>query len=50
MDKDVLHIYSGLLLSHKKNKINAICSNKGGPRDYHTSEMSQKEKGKYHVI
>ena len=37
MDKeDVVHIYNGILLSHKKEWSNAICSNIGGPRDYHT--------------
>ena len=37
MDKeDVAHIYNGILLSHKKEWNNAICSNMNGPRDYHT--------------
>ena len=37
MDKeDVVHIYNGILLSHKKEQNNAICSNMGRPRDYHT--------------
>ena len=36
MDKeDVVHIYNGILLSHKKEWNNAICSNMDGPRDYH---------------
>ena len=36
MDKeDVVDIYNGILLSHKKEWNNAICSNKDGPRDYH---------------
>ena len=36
MDKeDVVHTYSGILLSHKKEWNNAICSNMDGPRDYH---------------
>ena len=34
MNKEgVVHISSGILLSHKKN---AICSNMDGPRDYPT--------------
>ena len=33
MDKDVLHVYNGLLLSHKEERNNAICSNTNGPRD-----------------
>ena len=37
MDKeDVVHIYNGILLSHKKEWKNAICSNMDEPRDYHT--------------
>ena len=37
MDKeDVVHIYNGILLNHKKEWNNAICSNMNGPRDYHT--------------
>ena len=37
MDKeDVVHIYSGILLSYEKEQNNAICSNMDGPRDYHT--------------
>ena len=37
MDKeDVEHIENGILLSHKKEWNNAICSNMDGPRDYHT--------------
>ena len=37
MDKgDVVHIYNGILLTHKKEGNNAICSNMDGPRDGHT--------------
>ena len=37
MDKeDVVHIYNGILLSHKKRMNNAVFSNMDGPRDYHT--------------
>ena len=36
MDKeDEVPIYKGILLSHKKEQNNAICSNMDGPRDYH---------------
>ena len=34
--EDVVHIYNGILLSHKKEWNNAIYSNMDGPRDYHT--------------
>ena len=37
MDKeDVVHIYNGILLRHKEERNNAICSNMDGPREYHT--------------
>ena len=50
MDKeDVVYIHNGILLSHKKEWNNAICSNMGGPRDYHT-KWSKSEKDKYHMI
>ena len=34
--KKVVHIYNGILLSHKKEQNNAICSNIDGTRDSHT--------------
>ena len=34
--EDVVHIYNGILLSHKKELNSAICSNMDEPRDYHT--------------
>ena len=34
--EDVVHIYNGILLSHKKEWNNAIWSTMDGPRDYHT--------------
>ena len=51
MDKEyVVHIYNGIVLSHKKEQNNAICSNMDGPRDCHIDEVSQSEKEKYHMI
>ena len=41
MDKDVVHTYNGILLSHEKWNI-AICSNIDGPRDYHTKSSKSK--------
>ena len=38
-----------MLLSHKKEWNNAICSNMDGPRDYHT-KWNQSDKEKYHDI
>ena len=34
--KDVVHIYNAILLSHKKEQNNAICSNMDATRDCHT--------------
>ena len=46
MDKeDVVHIYNGILLSHKKEQNNAICSNMYATRDYHTKwSKSERER------
>ena len=33
--EDVVHVYNGMLPSHKKEWNNAICSNMDEPRDYH---------------
>ena len=50
MDKeDIVHIYNGILLSHKKELNNALCCNMDRPRDYHAM-WSKSEKDKYHVI
>ena len=45
MDKeDGIHVFSGILLSYKKEWSNAICSNIDGPRDYHTlSKVTQRK-------
>ena len=46
MDKeDVAPTYNGILLGHKKDWNNAICSNINGPRGYHI-KWSQREKEK----
>ena len=48
--EDVVYIYNGVLLSHKKKEWNNdICSNMDGPRDYHI-KWSKSEKDKYHMI
>ena len=44
MDKDVVHIYNGILLSHNKEQNNAICSNMDGPRDCHTERCKSDTK------
>ena len=46
MDKeDVVHIYNGILLSHKKEWNWVICRDVDGPRDCHT-EWSKSEREK----
>ena len=45
MDReDVVHIYNGILLSHKKEWNHAICSNMDGPRDYTKRSKSERER------
>ena len=48
-DKEYV-LYNGILLSHEKNRNNAICSNMDGPRDYHTMRSKSAEKDKYHMV
>ena len=46
MDKeDVIYIYNGILLSHKREWNNAMCSNLDGPRDDHT-KWSKSNRGR----
>ena len=41
----MVHTYNGILLSHKKERNNAICSNMDGPGDHFTKQSkSQREK------
>ena len=44
----MVHIYNGILLSHKKEWNNAICSNMDLEITI-LNEVSQKEKDKYHI-
>ena len=47
MDKeDMVHIYNGILLGHKKEWSNAICRNMDQPKDYHTK---WNKSDKYHM-
>ena len=47
--EDMVHIYHGILLSHKKEWNNAISNNMDGPRDYHT-KWSKSDRDIYHMI
>ena len=49
LPEDVVHIYNGILLNHKKEWNNAICSNMDATRDYH-AKWTKSEKDKYHMI
>ena len=52
MDKeDVACIHNGILLSHKKEWNNAICSNMDGPKDYRTkwSKSERERQILYHL-
>ena len=46
VNKDVVYVYNGILLSYKKWN-NAICSNMDGHRYYYTKWSNQREKDKY---
>ena len=51
MDKeDVIHIYNGILLSHKKNEIMPFTATWIDLETAIQSEISQKEKNKCHMI
>ena len=48
--EDVVHIYNGILLSHKENEIMPSASTWMQLEIITISEVGQKEKDKYHVI
>ena len=50
--EDMVHIYNGILLSHKKEQNSVFCKNMDGSRDWHTEwSKSEREKqiSKYHL-
>ena len=51
MDKeDVVHIYDGILLSHKKNEIGSFVETWMDLETVIQSEVSQKEQNKYCIL
>ena len=50
MDKDGVHIYNGILLSHKMNEIMPYEATWMELEMIILSKISQKEKDKYHMI
>ena len=48
--KDAVYIYNGILLSHRKEQNNAICSNMDGPRDCRTEWSKSDTEDKSHMI
>ena len=48
--EDVVYIHNGILLSHKKNDIMPFAATWMELETLILSEMSQKDKGKYHMI
>ena len=51
MDKrDVVHIHNGILLSHERNEIGSFVEMWMDLESIIQSEVSQKEKNKYHTL
>ena len=51
MDKEyVVHIYNGILLSQKRNEIGSFVETWMDLETVIQSEVSQKEKNKYHIL
>ena len=46
----MLYIENGILLSHKKEWNNAICSNMDEPRDYHTKRSKSERERQISMI
>ena len=49
-DKDMVHIYNGILLHLKKDEIESFVETRMDLVSVIQSEVSQKEKNKYHIL
>ena len=49
-EEDVVCIYNGILLIHRKEQDNATCKDTDGPRDCHTVWIKSDRKDKYHAL
>ena len=49
-EEDVVHMYNGILLSHKKNEIMPFTATWMQLEIFILSEISQKKKDKYHLL
>ena len=47
--EDVVHVYNGILLSHKKEGNNATRGNMDGPRDYYTKWKNSERQISYDI-
>ena len=51
MDKEtVVHVYNGILLSHKRNALESVLMRWMNLEPIIQSEVSQKEKNKYRIV
>ena len=46
----MVHIYNGILLSHKRNEFESVLLRRMNLEPILQSEVSQKEKDKYHIL
>ena len=46
----MVHIYNGILLSHKRNEFESVLMRRMNLEPILQSEVSQKEKDKYHIL
>ena len=49
MDKDVVYLHNGILLSHKKEWNFIICKNMDGPGEY-DAKWNKSEKDKWYML